>query len=278
MSTVSVTVEGTTYELPVVVIPNTRLYRGIEADDCASVEQFRSPLPYVWVTTDPQMATKYGNCLFRFDPKPGGSVLRLLDIWTPPVIAMMDELARRSRLFNTMGKVDAWENEYTGRGLKPRTDVPTVQKIGPKSGASSKANALTIFEGSEFINGGTALKWRGLIWGDKPGEFSRYSGGIPDKLVTAIFFEIIKGTGLDGLYAPILPSFMHETVSIRNVFEEEIIILKDSLVGQYNPPQRYDSGGRRKTRRLIRRRRVRHTRHTRSHIPVTRTRHIQRKV
>jgi hypothetical protein len=273
MTEVDITIEGRTYTLPVVVIENIRLFRGIEAIDCASVEQYRSPVPYVWVTTDPHMARMYGRCIFQF--KPEGSVLRLLDIWSPPVIRMMDELlSNRSRLFNTMGKVDAWESEYTGRGLKPRTAIPTVQKIGPVEDEEEmmtfeKRNALSIFEGSRFVPSKSnkpdaALEWRGLIWGDEPGEFSRYSGSISDKWVTEMFFELIKETELDGLYAPMLPSFMHNTISIRNVFDEEIIILKSSLDRKYNPPDRYGSGGRRKTRR-------------RQAHKKRRTRHIQRR-
>ena len=288
---VEVTVDNKKYTLPVVVIRNTRLYRGIEADDCASVEQYRSSLPYVWMTTDPRIARNYGNCIFKFDPRPEGTALRLLDIWRPPVIEMMDELiSNRSNLFNTLAKLEAWYI-YTGRGLKPTSKDPSVKKIGPiidsggGSSSSEGADALAIFEGSQFVdsstggNSGSSLKWRGLLWGDKPGEFSRYSAANPDKLVTAIFFEIIKGTKLDGLYAPGLPSFMHETISVRNVFDEEFIILKDSLNAKYNPPERLtSSGGRRKTHKLIRRRRVRKTRHTLSNIPVSRTRHVQRKI
>lgn len=280
------TLRGTTYTLPVVVIENTRFYRGINVLETAcptvnALEPFHASFPFVWVSNDSKMAAKYGPCLFSFTPK-RGTALRLLDIWSLPVIKMMREqftASEKEALSYYVGvNPGVKASKFIARGR-----VPYVQEIKPIG--SDMNVALRVFPDATFetstsgIENGS-LRWRGFKWGDGMNEFSRHSLDMFDEEVVRGLYRLIKDTGLDGMYAPMLPSHIHETIALRHVFDEEFIVFTESLATKFDPPERLDvSGGRRKTRRrLIRRRRVRHTRNTRSHIPVTRTRHIQRKV
>lgn len=246
IDTVKFVNEGTTYDLPIVVLSNTRLFRGIgkEPVDCATIDPSQGELPYVWMSTDPQLARKYGNCVFQYEPTKG-KPLRLLDIWSPTVIRLIDSISPGF----TPDSKRAWFRDYTGRTSTKSQDVPTVQKIGPIGGGpTEKVNALTIFDESYFTNEGTALVWRGLTWGDERGQFSRYSVADSDAWVTSLMFQIVNTTGLDGLYAPILPSHFHNGTSIQNVFDEEFIVLKSSLASKYTISST-QGGKRRKTRR-----------------------------
>ena len=282
--TVAVTVNGKTYNLPYVMIENTRFYRGIQAADCSSInplQPFNESFPFVWVNTDAQLAAKYGSCLYAFSPK-RGEALRLLDIWTPPVFELMREQ------FNPSEKESLSYYVGVNPGVKmskfvARGRVPYVQSIKPMGSDTNIAER--VFPGSSFetstsgIENG-ALRWRNFKWGDGVREFSRHSIDMFDEEVIRGLYRLIKETGLDGMYAPMLPSHIHETVTLRHVFDEEFIVFTASLSSKFDPPQRMEmsTGGRRKTHKLIRRRRIRKTRHTRSHISIPRARHIQRKV
>jgi hypothetical protein len=282
--TVAVTVSGKTYNLPYVMIENTRFYRGIQAADCSTINPlrpFNDSFPFVWVNTDQQLAAKYGSCLYSFSPK-RGEALRLLDIWTDPVLRLMREqftLSEKEALSYYVGvNPGVKASKFIARGR-----IPYVQGIKPMGSDTNVAER--VFPGSSFeasrsglANG--ALRWRGYKWGDEAGEFSRHSLDMFDEEVIRGLYRFIKDTGLDGMYAPMLPSHIHETVTLRHVFDEEFIVFTASLSSKFDLPERLNvsSGGRRKTHKLIRRRRIRKTRHTRSNVTIPRARHIQRKV
>jgi hypothetical protein len=282
--TVDVTFGDKTYNLPILVIERIRFFRGINAADCTSInplEPYNTSFPFLWMTNDAQMAAKYGDCLYSFDLK-RGEAIRLLDVWSQPVFELMREqfnMSEKEALSYYVGvNPGVKASKFVSRGR-----VPYVQEIKPMGSDTNVAER--VFPGSSFVpsTSGTpegALRWRGFRWGDEARELSRHSLDMFDEEVVRGLYSLIKQTGLDGMHIPMLPSHIHETVTLRHVFDEEFIIMTGSLASKFDPPQRLTvtRGGRHKTHKLIRRRRVRKTRHTRSNVTIPRARHIQRKI
>ena len=260
-------INGRDYEVPVVTVEAGKLmYRGLNMP-CKRVYE-TDPNTTMFVSPSIELAKLYGTCVETYKlTRP----ISLLDLWTAPVIEMLQQELPQDvqysfRYFSgqtgtqpRMKVKEKW-NDVTGQ----RSVTETPNPIAPEVHA--------VLPDSELINNGTAVRWRGLVWGDTDQHLSRNSTFDGDSIVYTAIRELLRDQ-VDGIFAVRTPSRRHEDpFEFIPFFHEETLVFRPGSAMEFvnrdeTGQHRYEAvdysramllgrqgSGRRKMRKTVRRR------------------------